>query len=280
MNRSRILSIAAALSFGMTACTQQLEIAAEAPELNVNKWQDSVSFYQAKARYGDGQAYLRLAQFYHDGQGVDHDFMMTWSMAQMAAQYGAIHKGEDYFRSLPSEDSDRLLMEAMDDIGWGRKEAALQKADLLSKQGSPDGDMIKAAIDLDEGKTEQALSLFAKAANEGSDMAKLALAVKEDYHQSLLNYAYRLPQLYCSLARDCFEHDVSQHEDEQAATYYVMADERLCLDATGVRWLLSYYEHQTMIGGAIPDSIEMQRLRILSQKLSKDRKKEREKPLS
>ena len=54
-----------------------------------------------KARWGDGQACLKLANCYRDGIGVKPDFVSMINMVTLAEDYGAINRVEDYFGCLP-----------------------------------------------------------------------------------------------------------------------------------------------------------------------------------
>ena len=67
----------------------------------------------AKARWGDGQAYVKLADCYRDGKGVKQDFVGMLSMAAMACQYDGINHVEDYLNSLPENSEYRLAIEVL-----------------------------------------------------------------------------------------------------------------------------------------------------------------------
>ena len=231
-------------------------------------WSDSVTHYRSLARQGDGQAYLRLAQCYHEGKGVEKDFVMTWQMAQMAEQYGGIAHGKDFFKALPDDAPDRLLMEAMDDIGSLQREKALLAADRLAAQAHPYADLIKGAVAMEEDRPEEATALLRSAASQGCLLAAMAVSVLSEGKDALYDYAEQLPLLYCELARQCFKSDFSPAEDDLAAAYYLMADERLCLDRIGVRWLLDYYEHQAANGQLAANDPRLEHLRLLRQHLA------------
>lgn len=50
-----------------------------------------------KARWGDGQAFLQLADCYRDGIGVKKDFLGMMCMVIQANTYGAIESEKEYF---------------------------------------------------------------------------------------------------------------------------------------------------------------------------------------
>ena len=231
-------------------------------------WADSVAHYRSLAGQGDGQAYLHLAQCYHEGKGVEADFVMTWQMVQMAEQYGGIAHGKDFFKALPDDAPDRLLMEAMDDIGNLQREKALLVADRLTAQAHPYADLVKGAVAMEEDRLDEATALLRSAAGQGCLLAAMAVSVLSEGKDALFDYAEQLPLLYCELARQCFKSDISPAEDEQAAAYYLQADERLCLDRTGVRWLLGYYEHQVANGQMAASDPRLEHLRLLNSRLA------------
>jgi hypothetical protein len=72
--------------------------------LNEQKLSESamLNSYLEKARWGDGTAFLKLAECYHDGIGVKPDFVGMMSMLAMADQYGVSNKAIDsYLVALP-----------------------------------------------------------------------------------------------------------------------------------------------------------------------------------
>lgn len=58
--------------------------------------QDSIKSLLYQARWGDGSAYLKLADCYRDGIGVKNDFFGMITMAHMAEWRGAINRMDDY----------------------------------------------------------------------------------------------------------------------------------------------------------------------------------------
>lgn len=53
-----------------------------------------------QARWGDGQACLKLADRYRDGNGLKQDFLGMVGMASKAEDLGAIDRMEDYLRAI------------------------------------------------------------------------------------------------------------------------------------------------------------------------------------
>ena len=62
---------------------------------------DSIMSLLNQARWGDGSAYLKLADCYRDGIGVKKDFFGMITMAHMAEWRGAINRMDVYIYGLP-----------------------------------------------------------------------------------------------------------------------------------------------------------------------------------
>ena len=58
-----------------------------------------------RARWGDGLAYLQLADCYRDGIGVKKNFLGMLAMVEQARVHGAIHDEMEYVTKIP-EDND------------------------------------------------------------------------------------------------------------------------------------------------------------------------------
>ena len=88
----------------LISCADQLvmveEMAGEKIELSPAS---EVNALIEKARWGDGEAYLKLADSYRDGKGVKQDFFSMLAMASFAENYGGIKRMEDYISSLPTD---------------------------------------------------------------------------------------------------------------------------------------------------------------------------------
>lgn len=269
MRNKQLFVAAMTLLMVCSGCSEHVVSVDEAPvyhPISAN-WQDSLATYRDQALQGSGDAYLKLATCYHEGRGVPHDYLMAYSMVQMAEQYGGVENWMDFFNAMPADDPDRLLMEAINDIDNQQPDEALRKAELLAAKGHSEADFVRGAVALDEGRKEEALTHFTLAAEKGDPLAQLAISVIKEKKQAKLTFADRMPLFYCDLARECFHSDFDPAEDEQAANFYRMADSLLCLDRHGVHWLLGYYEHQSNHGHPSADSLTIARLRTLSTKL-------------
>lgn len=63
--------------------------------------QDSIKSLLYQARWGDGSAYLKLADCYRDGIGVKKDFFGMITMAHMAEWRGAINRMAELLLTIP-----------------------------------------------------------------------------------------------------------------------------------------------------------------------------------
>ena len=96
--KNKILVIMAMV---LASCTDQFvedEVAGGFSEQAPN---GEINVLMEKARWGDGQACLKLADCYRDGKGVKADFVSMMSMLSMAEDFGAINRIEDYFGEMP-----------------------------------------------------------------------------------------------------------------------------------------------------------------------------------
>ena len=271
MKYGLLLTTATTVLLSVTSCSQAF-LSTEKQELHmmtVPVSHDSIAVLSERARQGDGQAYLQLARCYHDGYGVEHDFLMMWCMMQMATQYGAVSSSDAFLEAYPTSDPDRMLFEAMDDVGWKRYGEARQKADALAQCNKAYAALISGAIALETDSVSEALAFFRVAADGGCLLGEIALAVAERGREAVCDYADRMPMLYCQMARECFTTSVSHEEDERAAYYYRLADKYLCLDEVGIRWMHGYCEHKAKTGNPDADTTELTRLSILHSKLVK-----------
>ena len=89
----------------MVSCTDQFTVDEVAGEYAEQTPVNEVATLMEKARWGDGQAYVKLADCYREGKGVKQDFITMLGMVSFADEYGGIGRMEDYISALP-EDSE------------------------------------------------------------------------------------------------------------------------------------------------------------------------------
>lgn len=229
--------------------------------------QDSLTTIREQARQGDGQAYLQLARRHHDGNGVERDILKMWEMAQMAAQYGAISRGEEFFATYPSDDPERMLYEAVNDASEDRFDAALRKADSLAEQNHAYATLIWGSVAIAQHKSEEGMGLIRLAAEEGLTLATLLVTLAEKGRSAIGECADLMPSVYCRIARQHLSYEPDTQNIELVTHYYRMADAHLCLDDMGVRWMRDYYENLEKTGSSEANSAELKRLNVLCERM-------------
>ena len=71
----------------LVSCTNQMVVDEVAGEHAQQTSESNVATLMEKARWGDGQAYVKLADCYRDGKGVKQDFVNMLAMASFADEY-------------------------------------------------------------------------------------------------------------------------------------------------------------------------------------------------
>ena len=163
----------------LVSCTDQLlvdEVASRPVEQDAAS---EVSVLMEKARWGDGEAYVKLADCYRDGKGVKQDFISMLGMASFADEYGGIKRMEDYISSLPTESEYKMVFDAMEEFSRGHHDEALTMAEKLIAQDCPEGYTVKGIILTEQGNVEEGKILLELAAEEGSGFAGLYLCVPD-----------------------------------------------------------------------------------------------------
>ena len=259
----------------LTGCSQQQtehevsgNLAKENSETVVST-SNPVNEYLAKARWGDGNAFMKLAECYHKGIGVKPDFMGTITMLKMAGQYGQPNSIEEYIKSLPETDEARLIFEAMEDFDHHRYERADSVIEMMIANGSADGYALRGILQIEQGDTIEGKQTIQTGAQMGSSYAEMLLcAIPEQGKQKSKQIAMdmlaalsdRVPLANLILGNYYsgieYDHPIDVH---LAAKYYQEADEHGCLDKQAAQWLIEYYQNESIV----IDSVEIRRLRIL-----------------
>ena len=236
----------------MAGCAEQQvfdDIALDAPE-QVTKT-ENFNDLMAQARWGDGNAYLKLAEYYINGKnGTKPDFMATISMLTMAEEYGAISRPSEYLSNLPENDNTRMAFEAIESVNNRQEEKGMELADLLIEKGCVDGYALRGYALMEKGDTIEAIRLATLAAEQGSTLGRALQYVIPYAHMSdmpdesiMLPIAEAVPIFYLFMAEEYDKHLAEHPEnDEKVARFYLKADKNGCLDKRGAEWLLSYKE--------------------------------------
>ena len=232
----------------LVSCTDQLiegEVAGGFSELAPKSEVDALI---ERARWGDGEACLKLANCYRDGIGVKPDFVSMINMVTLAEDYGAINRVEDYFGCLPVGNELGILS-------------------TLAKNEA-DRDAIYGAMVIEKGDTLRGRQMIETAAEHESTLAML-LGCAPTYSgfrpngiKKLVEVAEKVPYAYKMLGNIYSGDEYPGLEDEKlAAYYYLKADQYTCLGKEGARWLLRYYRK----GGDLQlCEKDLERLQILS----------------
>lgn len=232
----------------LVSCTDQLVMDEVAGEFAEQTPASEVATLMEKARWGDGQAYLKLAECYRDGKGVKQDFVGMLSMAAMACQYGGINHVEDFLYSLPENSEYRLAIEVLYKSDEEKMEEAEVLADCLVEQGAVDGCTMKGIMTMERGDSLEGKRLIEQGAENGSSLAEMLLCFpnwrdcnKPDM-KKLTALAERIPWA-CNLLGDiCSDKEnVDLMNERLAAYYYMKADEQACLTKRGAQYLLIYH---------------------------------------
>lgn len=239
--------------------------------LNEQKVSESamLNSYLEKARWGDGTAFLKLAECYHDGIGVKPDFVGMMSMLAMADQYGVSDKAIDsYLFALPETDNTKMIIEAFACLDRKDMHKTDSITEILITNGSAEGYALKGILQLERGDTLGGKQTIQTSADMGSSFAKILLCAvpspgekrKELDIDMLKSLSPNIPLANKMLGDRYSGYEKGCIEDEHLAAYfYKKADEQGCLGKRPARYLINYYERNEIN----IDPKEMERLRIL-----------------
>ena len=195
-----------------------------------------------QARWGDGQAFLKLADCYRDGNGVEKDFVGMLCMLAQAREYGGIDCMEDYLKKLPEGSDFKMIFDAINKFEDTQIDEANLMAEQLIDKGSPDGYTVQGIMAIERGDTLGGRRLMGQAAVQGSTFAELILFFSEwNTHNTpnikrLKELSDKMPLANAILAKFYAK---SERNEQLAAHYYLKADEKAFLGKRGARWLLS-----------------------------------------
>lgn len=262
---------------GLASCSDQLTEREFVNNIQpINQVNDEYHYYLEKARWGDAEAYVKLADCYRKGVGVKADFIGMTAMLSMAEQYDNTLRMQDYLKALPEDDSYRLMFETMDEIGRKNHDKVKNVAAILVANGKPEGYVINGAMQVEEGDTIGGLETIRYGAEQGSSFGELILCMapalmgnnQEPYNaDKLISMADRLPFANKFLA-DMYAGEVcdSVFDPKLAASYYLEADKHGFLGRRGAKWLLDYYTREAIL----IDDLEKQRLQTLCKGLDNE----------
>ena len=202
-----------------------------------------------RARWGDGQAYLQLADCYRDGIGVKKDFLGMMVMVEQARAHGAIHDEKEYMAQIPDDNDIKrfcnLINKSSDQLREGKDSIMAQLATI----DSPDAHALFGVLCVESGDSIRGFEIIRDASERGSNFAALLNALPDwkgniqPDKVKLEQLAERIPLAYNLLGKLSLKPDENGMIDERKVAYYYMkADEHALLSRREARWLLAYHK--------------------------------------
>ena len=202
-----------------------------------------------RARWGDGQAYLQLADCYRDGIGVKKDFLGMMVMVEQARAHGAIHDEKEYMAQIPDDNDIKrfcnLIDKSSDQLREGKDSIMAQLATI----DSPDAHALFGVLCVESGDSTRGFEIIRDASERGSNFAALLNALPDwkgniqPDKVKLEQLAERIPLAYNLLGKLSLKPDENGMIDERKVAYYYMkADEHALLSRREARWLLAYHQ--------------------------------------
>lgn len=212
--------------------------------------QDSVLALLHQACWGDGSAYLKLADCFRDGFGVKKDFFGMITMANMAESRGGINRMDDYIYGLPDGNEYKTLFLLMDRYKSYIQENTDSIEQVLRANDSPEAKTLLGMITVDQGDTISGMNLMKEAADQGCSLAELLLTVPDWKGRlradatKLSMIADRIPLAYSMLGDLYYEPDENGQTDKKyAVECYMKAEEHAVLGPHGAERVLDYYKN-------------------------------------
>ena len=202
---------------------------------------DSIEFYTEKARHGESEAYLKLAECYHLSEmGLEQRIIKMALMGTMAEMYGATPSFRTVFESLEDGDSVRMVYDITKMVGEHQYNEALAKGRDLECDAVP-YELVEGFIAMEKNQMEEAMKKFMALKGKGNKIACIFVAILQHDMETMSVAAEAFPWLYNEMARMNIEQgESSESQIRVAEKYYRMADEQACLDREGVHFMLRY----------------------------------------
>ena len=202
-----------------------------------------------RARWGDGQAYLQLADCYRDGIGVKKNFLGMLAMVEQARDHGVIHSEKEYMTQIPDDNDIKRFFNLMDKSSSQLIEEKDSIMAQLATIESPDAHALFGVLCVESGDSVRGFEIIRDASERGSDFAALLNALPDwkgniqPDKMKLEQLAERIPLAYNLLGKLSLKPDENGIIDERKVAYYYMkADEHALLSRRGARWLLAYHK--------------------------------------
>ena len=202
-----------------------------------------------RARWGDGQAYLQLADCYRDGIGVKKNFLGMLAMVEQARVHGAIHDEMEYVTKIPEDNDIKRFCDLMNKSCSQLIEEKDSVMVQLATIDSPDVLAMYGVLCVESGDSIRGFEIIRDASERGSDFAALLNALPDwkgniqPDKMKLEQLAERIPLAYKLLGKLSLKPDENGIVDERKVAYYYMkADEHALLSQREAKWLLAYHK--------------------------------------
>ena len=202
-----------------------------------------------RARWGDGQAYLQLADCYRDGIGVKKNFLGMLAMVEQARVHGAIHDEMEYVTKIPEDNDIKRLCDLMNKSCSQLIEEKDSVMVQLATIDSPDVLAMYGVLCVESGDSIRGFEIIRDASERGSDFAALLNALLDwkgniqPDKMKLEQLAERIPLAYKLLGKLSLKPDENGIVDERKVAYYYMkSDEQALLSLREAKWLLAYHK--------------------------------------
>ena len=202
-----------------------------------------------RARWGDGQAYLQLADCYRDGIGVKKNFLGMLAMVEQARVHGAIHDEMEYVTKIPEDNDIKRFCDLMDKSCSQLIEEKDSVMVQLATIDSPDVLAMYGVLCVESGDSIRGFEIIRDASERGSDFAALLNALLDwkgniqPDKMKLEQLAERIPLAYKLLGKLSLKPDENGIVDERKVAYYYMkADEHALLSQREAKWLIAYHK--------------------------------------
>lgn len=189
-----------------------------------------------RARWGDGQAYLQLADCYRDGIGVKKNFLGMLAMVEQARDHGVIHSEKEYMTQIPDDNDIKRFFNLMDKSSSQLIEEKDSIMAQLATIESPDAHALFGVLCVESGDSVRGFEIIRDASERGSDFAALLNALPDwkgniqPDKMKLEQLAERIPLAYNLLGKLSLKPDENGIIDERKVAYYYMkADEHALL---------------------------------------------------
>lgn len=218
------------------------------PMEDISKGKAEIESLIDRARWGDGQAYLRLADCYEEGIGVQKDFLGMMCMVTQACTHGAIKNEKEYVSRLTDGNVFKTCFDLMEKSSSELKKGKDSILAQLNTKKCPDALALCGVVEVESGDSIGGFETLQRAANNGSNFAALLMAMPDWKGRAkpdkarLEEIAERIPVVYRKLGEICLNPDRNGCVDEKlAADYFLKAEKHAMLSRLDARWLLSYH---------------------------------------